>query len=55
MQVLRQSAISIHEKELNDQLQAFFNYLILGRKTQEIIKQYLDIVTLVLFCLVAKE
>ena len=55
MSVFRESSLRVHEKTLHNQLVLFFSHLIMGRNTQAVVTQYLDVITIGLFCMLRKE
>ena len=55
MQVFRETAINLHEKGLNQQLIIFMSHLIMNRKTQNIVKVYMQLIVTSLFCSFIKE
>jgi len=55
MSVFRESSLRVHEKTLHNQLVLFFSHLIMGRNTQAVVTQYLDVITITLFCMLRKE
>ena len=55
MLLLGEAAVRVNEKSLNALLLGFANTLVFGRKAQNIVFQYLDIITQIIFSCLKKE
>lgn len=53
--MFHETIVNINEKEKNQQLILFFNYLIQSRHTQDIVSKYLDYISIALICSIPKE
>ncbi len=50
-----ETVVHVNEKEANSELLLFFSYIIASRQCHDVVLKYLDIITVVLICSVAKD